>query len=102
LVLQKGGYFIGCSTLFRIDALQFSLALNDLQGIVNPAKAKGLGGLFGISYVFPLKKRDGEGVIRPEVDSSQSFAIQNNIMQPTNDQKYRQSDAHMPPTLCHC
>ncbi|MDG1684441.1 MAG: DUF5723 family protein [Flavobacteriaceae bacterium] len=61
LVLQKRGYFIGCSTLFRIDALQFSLALNDLQGIVNPAKAKGLGGLFGISYVFPLKKKGRGG-----------------------------------------
>jgi hypothetical protein len=45
LVLQKRSYFISCSTLFRIEALQFSLALNDLQAIVNQAKAKGLGGL---------------------------------------------------------
>ena len=65
LVLQKSYYFIGCSTLFRIDALQFSLALNDLQAIVNPAKAKGLGGLFGISYVFPLKKQGRGGRYSP-------------------------------------
>lgn len=56
LVLQSGGYFIGFSTSFRIDSLQFALAINDVQGLVNPAYVKGLGGSFGISYIFPLKR----------------------------------------------
>lgn len=47
------------------DNLQFSLALNDLQGIVNPAKAKGLGELFVISYVSPRKKKGRGGRYSP-------------------------------------
>ena len=56
LGLQSGGYFIGCSTSFGISSLQFALAINDVQGLVNPAKIKGLGGSFGMSYIFPLKR----------------------------------------------
>lgn len=65
LVLQKRSSFIGCSMMFRISSLQFYLRLNDLKGVVNPAKAKGLGGSFGISYVFPLKKKGRGGRYSP-------------------------------------
>jgi hypothetical protein len=58
LGLQSGGYFIGCSTSFRINSLQFALAINDVQGLINPAKIKGLGSSFGVSYVFPHNRRN--------------------------------------------
>lgn len=56
-VLQDGSYFMGCSTSFRINYLQFSLTINDFHGIVSPAKVKGLGAAFGISYIVEPKKR---------------------------------------------
>lgn len=57
LVLQDGSYFVGCSTSFRINYLQFSLTVNDLHAIASPAKVKGLGAAFGISYIIEPKKR---------------------------------------------